>query len=55
MTLRFNVDDIDAAAEALAKKGVAFHRRDNVWGRTLDFTEPEGNACKICDEAGFGA
>ncbi len=53
-TLRFNVDDIGAAAEALAKKGVAFRRRDNPWGHTLDFTDPEGNACQIRDEASFG-
>ncbi len=55
VTLRFNVDDIDAAAEALTHKGVAFRRRDNPWGRTLDFTDPEGNACQIRGEAGFGA
>ena len=54
ITLRFNVADIDGAAAALAKKGVAFRRRDNPWGRTLDFTDPEGNACQIRDEVGFG-
>ena len=54
VTLRFNVADIDAAAESLGEMGVAFRRRDNPWGRTLDFTDPEGNACQVRDEAGFG-
>ena len=54
MTLRFNVAGLDAAAAALAKKGVAFHRRGNPCGRTLDFTDPEGNACQMRDEASFG-
>ena len=53
-TVPSQLGDIDAAAEALTRKGVAFHRRDNVWGRTLDFTDPEGNACQIRDEVGFG-
>ena len=53
--LRFNVTDLDAAIEELRGKGVKLERRDNVWGSTAVFTDPDGNRCQLRDEASFGA
>ncbi len=45
--LRFNVDDVDAAAQELRAKGVAVTCRDFTWGKVATFLDPDGNACEF--------
>ena len=52
--LRFNVEDVAAAARHLSSKGVAVKLRKEVWGTLADFTDPDGNPCSLRDEATFG-
>ena len=52
--LRFNVADVEAAAEALEAKGIVVTRHVYDWGTTAEFVDPDGNACALRDEASFG-
>jgi len=52
--LRFNVEDLDAAAAALEAKGIAVERRDFVWGSVAGFHDPDGAPCQLRAERGFG-
>ena len=52
--LRFNVDDVDAAAARLEANGVGVRIRREVWGTVADFVDPDGNRCSLRDEASFG-
>lgn len=51
--LRFNVTDVDDAAKLLSKKNVEISVRREVWGTVADFTDPDGNACSLREEATF--
>ena len=53
--LRFNVDDVAAAADVLSEKNVAVTVRHEKWGSVADFTDPDGNICALRDEATFGS
>ena len=53
--LRFNVADVEAAAQELETKGVGVRRATYGWGTVADFTDPDGNLCQLRDEASFGA
>ncbi len=52
--LRFNVADVEAAAQELEGKGVAVKRAVYDWGTVANFVDPDGNLCQIRDEASFG-
>ncbi len=52
--LRFNVADVEAAAQELEAKGVEVRRASHVWGTVASFTDPDGNLCQLRDEASFG-
>ena len=45
--LRFNVVDVDTAANELKLKGVAVERKDFAWGKVATFIDPDGNACEL--------
>jgi len=49
--LRFNVEDVEAAAQQRSDKGVNVTVRHEVWGTVADFTDPDGNRCSLRDEA----
>ena len=51
--LRFNVEDVDEAADELRRKGVDVKIRKEVWGTVADFVDPDGNFCSLRDEATF--
>ncbi len=51
--LRFNVEDVDEAADELRGKGVDVKIRKEVWGTVADFVDPDGNVCSLRDEATF--
>ncbi len=51
--LRFNVEDVDDAADELRRKGVNVKLRKEVWGTVADFVDPDGNVCSLRDEATF--
>ncbi len=51
--LRFNVEDVDEAADELRGKGVVVKIRKEVWGTVADFMDPDGNVCSLRDEATF--
>lgn len=53
--LRFNVDDVAAAADLLSEKHVDVTVRHEPWGSVADFTDPDGNICSLRDEATFGS
>ncbi len=52
--LRFNVLDVDKAAEELARKGIRVRIRREVWGTVGDFMDPDGNICSLREEPGQG-
>ena len=52
--LRFNVEDAEAGAQQLSKKGIDVVLRKEVWGTVADFTDPDGNLCSLRDEITFG-
>ena len=52
--LRFNVDDVDAAAAQLSASNVDVTIRREPWGTVADFADPDGNRCSLRDEASFG-
>ncbi len=51
--LRFNVEDVEEAANELRRKGVDVKLRKEVWGTVADFVDPDGNFCSFRDEATF--
>jgi predicted enzyme related to lactoylglutathione lyase len=51
--LRFNVEDVEAAASELRQMGVNVNIRREVWGTVADFVDPDGNCCSLRDEASF--
>ena len=51
--LRFNVADVEAAAQELESKGVEVKRAVLDWGTIADFVDPDGNLCSLRDEATF--
>ena len=51
--LRFNVEDVEEAADELRRKGVDVKIRKEVWGTVADFADPDGNICSLRDEATF--
>ena len=51
--LRFNVEDVEEAADELRGKGVVVKIRKEVWGTVADFMDPDGNVCSLRDEATF--
>ena len=54
VTLRFNVEDVERAAEVLTARGVAVNIARNPWGITAEFFDPDGNRCALRSTAGFG-
>jgi len=52
---RFNVPDVKAAAEKIARKGVQISVLTHVWGVTAEFFDPDGNRCALRSDAGFSA
>jgi predicted enzyme related to lactoylglutathione lyase len=50
-TITFDVEDIDAFVAQLAVNGVCVLGRvaDNPWGRTVAFTDPDGNVIKVME------
>ena len=52
--LRFNVDDVQAAAAMLRSKGVAVEVMTFDWGTIGAFHDPDGNRCELKNQtAGF--
>ena len=51
--LRFNVRDVEAAAELLEARGVRVAIRREPWGTVRDFFDPDGNRCSLRDEGSF--
>jgi len=51
--LRFNVEDVDRAAAALRRTGVAIEVETHSWGTIANFTDPDGNLCSLRDEGSF--
>jgi lactoylglutathione lyase len=45
--LRFNVDDVMAAADELRQRGVEVSVESYVWGTVGTFMDPDGNACEL--------
>lgn len=45
--LRFNVEDIAAAADELEARGVTTVVRHFPWGSIADFADPDGNRCSF--------
>jgi lactoylglutathione lyase len=51
--LRFNVENVEAAAQTLREKGVVLTVERFGWGTIANFTDPDGNLCSLRDEATF--
>lgn len=47
--LRFNVNDVRAAAAELESKGVSVRVAEYGWGIVGAFIDPDGNACELKD------
>lgn len=47
--LRFNVNDVEAAAASLRRKGVSIDVAEYDWGTVGTFIDPDGNACELKD------
>lgn len=47
--LRFNVEDVDEAAEALRAEGVPVEVKRFSWGMIGILTDPDGNRCEFKD------
>ena len=45
--LRFNVDDVAAAAEALTARGISVALKTFAWGTVATFADPDGNLCEL--------
>jgi lactoylglutathione lyase len=53
VVLRFNVEDVEAAAKELMGKGVPINIRKEPWGTVADFMDPDGNRCSLREEHSF--
>ncbi len=51
--LRFNVEDVEATAAELRRKGVKIEVKSYSWGTIANFTDPDGNLCSLRDEGRF--
>jgi lactoylglutathione lyase len=47
--LRFNVDDVIAASNALRQRGIAVDVEQHSWGTVGTFLDPDGNLCEFKD------
>lgn len=47
--LRFNVKDVDSAADLLEARGIPVQRKSFDWGQVATFMDPDGNACELKD------
>jgi lactoylglutathione lyase len=47
--LRFNVDDVLAAANELRQRGIDVDVQTYAWGTVGTFVDPDGNACEFKD------
>ena len=47
--LRFNVINVDTAADELRKQGITVTREDFTWGKVATFVDPDGNVCEFKD------
>jgi lactoylglutathione lyase len=45
--LRFNVDDVIAAASLMRQRGIEVDVQDYEWGTVGTFVDPDGNACEF--------
>lgn len=45
--IRFNVDDVEAAAARLREKGIDVNVQQFSWGTVGTFIDPDGNACEL--------
>lgn len=45
--IRFDVEDVDQAADELRAKGVVVTREDFEWGWIAVFYDPDGNRCEL--------
>ncbi|SHM61441.1 VOC family protein [Roseibium suaedae] len=45
--IRFNVQDVKAAAQRLEKQGVDVRINEYSWGTTGSFVDPDGNVCSL--------
>jgi lactoylglutathione lyase len=45
--LRFNVEDVRAAAKQLTERGVTVKIAEYDWGTVGTFTDPDGNKCEL--------
>lgn len=54
-SLRFNVDDVEGAAELLSSKGIDVEIVRYDWGTIGRFIDPDGNSCSLknADDAFF--
>ncbi|KAB7615761.1 glyoxalase/bleomycin resistance/dioxygenase family protein [Amylibacter sp. SFDW26] len=51
--LRFNVADVENAAQELESKGIIVQRGVFDWGTIANFTDPDGNMCSLRDQKTF--
>lgn len=47
--LRFNVEDVKVACDALAARGVYVEYKKFNWGEVGTFADPDGNKCELKD------
>jgi lactoylglutathione lyase len=47
--LRFNVDDVVAASNALRQRGIEVDVEQHSWGTVGTFLDPDGNLCEFKD------
>ena len=47
---RFNVNNVEVAAQELMDKNIRVKIRKEVWGTVGDFMDPDGNICSLRDE-----
>ena len=47
---RFNVNNVEVAAQELMDKNIRVKIRKEVWGTVGDFMDPDGNICSLREE-----
>jgi lactoylglutathione lyase len=47
---RFNVNNVEVAAQELIDKNIRVKIRKEVWGTVGDFMDPDGNICSLREE-----
>jgi lactoylglutathione lyase len=47
---RFNVNNVEVAAQELINKNIRVKIRKEVWGTVGDFMDPDGNICSLREE-----